>query len=76
MTVLTCARLTLKHLPSCFFLHQAKRIQSLRGVFGERYPDPVRVLSVGQDVSSCFCSLHLIAGHDIIGVDVAFRALR
>lgn len=40
---------------------QAKRIQSLRRVFGERYPDPVRVLSVGQDVSSKFAILHVVA---------------
>ncbi|CAB1118771.1 unnamed protein product [Ectocarpus sp. CCAP 1310/34] len=42
-----------KNLPVYAFvapLEQAQRIQSLRGVFGERYPDPVRVLSIGQDV--------------------------
>ncbi len=40
---------------------QAKRIQSLRSVFGERYPDPVRVLSVGQDVSTIsYVSVHTI----------------
>lgn len=31
-------------------LEKALSIKSLRQVFGERYPDPVRVLSVGQDV--------------------------
>ncbi|CAM9387610.1 unnamed protein product, partial [Choristocarpus tenellus] len=31
-------------------LEQAGRIHSLRMVFGERYPDPVRMLSVGQEV--------------------------
>jgi alanyl-tRNA synthetase len=33
-------------------LAQATQISSLRQVFGEAYPDPVRVLSVGQDVPS------------------------
>jgi alanyl-tRNA synthetase len=31
-------------------LEKALSIKSLRQVFGERYPDPVRVLSVGQEV--------------------------
>lgn len=33
-------------------LADASKIQSLRQVFGERYPDPVRVISVGQPVGS------------------------
>ncbi len=33
-------------------LSSATQINSLRKVFGERYPDPVRVISVGADVDS------------------------
>lgn len=31
-------------------LHIAKAIHGLRAVFGEVYPDPVRIISVGFDV--------------------------
>ena len=33
-------------------LAQAQAINSLRAVFGESYPDPVRVVCVGEDVAN------------------------
>ncbi len=33
-------------------LPEARKIHSLRAVFGETYPDPVRVISVGEDITA------------------------
>jgi alanyl-tRNA synthetase len=48
-----CQELVSKDVPvHCMVapLEQARKISSLRAVFGETYPDPVRVVSVGQAI--------------------------
>ena len=37
-------------------LEEAKSIKGLRAVFGEAYPDPVRVIAVGQTVGALLAS--------------------
>jgi alanyl-tRNA synthetase len=48
-------------------LSLAQGISSLRSVFGERYPDPVRVLSVGVDVNELVAQPDNVAwrGHSV-----------
>jgi len=36
-------------------LSEAQKLEGVRAVFGEVYPDPVRVISVGRDTSIEFC---------------------
>ena len=43
-------------------LAEAKEIKALRSVFGEKYPDPVRVISVGADVQAVMADQSLISG--------------
>lgn len=50
-------------------LASAKEISSLRSVFGENYPDPVRVVSVGAEISSLLADPKSVKWSDDISVE-------
>lgn len=53
-----CQEIVAKSLPvtaKVMPLEEAKAIEGVRAVFGEVYPDPVRVVQVGDDCSIEFC---------------------